>query len=192
MQLAGKFATLRELIPEDAEMTFRWRHCQRAHSLNKGASTIEQQRQWILARKNYEELNFIIQYKDIPVGMIALQDISKMHKSAMTGRFLIAEQAIVGSAPVAFETELLLLDYAFDVLKLHKIYGLVREDNMGVLRLRSYLGYHQDGVLRDHYFMDGKYINAVAFSLLVNEYRKLCRPKMESMIKGFASYVEKK
>lgn len=191
MKLIGRFIVLRKLKPEDAELTLIWRQSNRARLLNKGANTIEQQKQWIIKSEKIGDLNFIIEYKTIPVGMIALHDINYYNNSAKTGRFLIGEQNIVGSAPVAYETELLLLDYVFDELGLHKIYGEVREDNIGMLHFRSYLGYHKDGILRDHYLVDEKYINAVAFSLLSVEYKSNCRSKLEGMIKGFSHYLKK-
>jgi RimJ/RimL family protein N-acetyltransferase len=76
----------------------------------------------------------------------------------------------------------LLSDYVFERLKLHKLYGEIMEDNIGMIRTRFYLGYKQDGLLRDHYIFEGSYKNAVAVSLLEDEYRKVCRPKLLKFI----------
>jgi len=188
MILKGKLATLRPITEEDANITLAWRQSDRAKLLQRGAKTIDEQKAWIAAKLKTNELNFIIEYKDKSVGMIALHDISHIHKSVQMGRLLIGEEKWVGKAPVAFDADLLLCDYAFDVLKMHKIYGDVMEDNHGMIKTRFYLGYKQDGILRDHYIYDGVYKNTVALSLLEKEYRKICRPKLVALIQTLSRF----
>lgn len=188
MILKGDIATLRPITIDDAELTFTWRNSARAKFLQRGATTVDEQRAWIAVKLKTNELNFVIEYKDSPVGMIALLDINHLHKSVQAGRLLVGEEEFVGKAPVSFEAELMICDYAFDVLKMHKIYGDVMEDNYGMLKTKSYLGYKQDGILRDHYLYDGVYKNTVVISMLEDEYRKVCRPKLVSLIKINSSY----
>lgn len=182
MVLKGRIATLRPLTTDDAETTLRWRLSSRARYLQRGAQTVQEQHAWISAKLATDELNFIIEYKSRPVGMIALHDINTIHKSVQMGRLLIGEEEWVGKAPVAFEADLMLCDYAFDTLKVHKVYGDILEDNQGMLRTRFYLGYKQDGILRDHYLFDGVYKNTIAVSILEDEYRSICRPKLLQLI----------
>ena len=188
MILKGDIATLRPITVDDAELTFIWRGSARARLLQRGATTVDEQRAWITTKLKSTELNFIIEYRDRPVGMIALLDISQLHKSVQMGRLLVGEEEFVGKAPVAFEAELMICDHAFDILKMHKIYGDIMEDNHGMLKTRLYLGYKQDGILRDHYVYDGVFKNTIAVSLLEDEYRKVCRPKLVSLIKMFSGY----
>jgi RimJ/RimL family protein N-acetyltransferase len=189
MILKGRLATLRPITEDDAEITLAWRQSDRAKLLQRGAKTIDEQKAWIAAKLKTNEHNFIIEYKEKPVGMIALHDISCIHKSIQMGRLLIGEDKWVGKAPVAFDADLLLCDYAFDVLKMHKIYGDVMEDNHGMIKTRFYLGYKQDGILRDHYIYDGVYKNTVALSLLEEEYRKICRPKLVELIQTLSNFA---
>jgi RimJ/RimL family protein N-acetyltransferase len=186
MKLEGKIATLRSLTQEDAAVTLRWRLSKRAKFLQRGAHTEEEQRAWIASHDRAGELNFIIEFRGEPVGMTALHDLSLQNRSAVMGRLLIGEEEKVGSAPVFFETELLLCDYAFDQLKLHKLYGHIMEDNVGMVRTRLYLGYKQDGFLRDHYLHDGVYKGAITVSLLEEEYRTVCRPKLVQLLSLFS------
>ena len=190
MILKGRLATLRPITEDDAKITLAWRQSDRAKLLQRGAQTIDEQRAWIAAKLKTNELNFIIEYKDKPAGMIALHDISQIHKSVQMGRLLVGEEKLVGKVPVAFEADLLLCDYAFDVLKMHKIYGDVMEDNHGMIKTRFYLGYKQDGILRDHYIFDGVYKNTVALSILEEEYRTICRPKLVQLIHTLSRYEQ--
>jgi RimJ/RimL family protein N-acetyltransferase len=178
----GKVATLRAITTDDAEITFKWRHSNRAKLLQRGAQTVNEQKSWIAAKLTTNELNFIIEYMNKPVGMIALHDINNIHKSIQMGRLLIGEDEWVGNAPVAFEADMILCDYAFDVLGMHKMYGDVMSDNIRMLKTRSYLGWKQDGILREHYNYDGIYKDTVAISLLEDEYRQVCRPKLIKLI----------
>jgi RimJ/RimL family protein N-acetyltransferase len=186
--LKGELATLRPITVNDAELTFAWRASAKASLLQRGATTVDEQRAWIAAKLQTAELNFIIEYGGRSVGMIALLDINKLHKSVQMGRLLIGEEEFVGKAPVAFEADLMLCDYAFDVLKMHKIYGDVMEDNHGMIKTRLYLGYKQDGILRDHYVYDGVYKNTIAVSILEQEYRTICRPKLVSLVKTLSYF----
>ncbi len=187
MVLTGIITTLRPITIDDAEKTLGWRLSSRAKMLQRGAQTIEEQASWISNKLNTDELNFIIEYKGKSVGMVALHDINDIHRSAQMGRLLIGEEEWVGKAPVAFEADLMLCDYAFNVMKMHKIYGDVLEENHGMLKTRLYLGYKHDGVLRDHYFFDGVYKNTVAVSLLEDEYWAACRPKLVQLITMLSS-----
>jgi len=186
IKLTGKLVTLRPLVKEDAAITLRWRSSKRARLLQRGAQTEEEQRAWIASKEGIGEFNFIIEFEDEPVGMTALYQFSWQNKSVVMGRLLIGEEEKVGSAPVFFETELLLCDFVFDQLKLHKLYGEIMEDNRGMIRTRQYLGYKQDGFLRDHFIFDGSYKGAVAVSLLEDEYRTVCRPKLVGLMSLFA------
>ena len=188
MILNGTIAILRPITIDDAEITLGWRQSNRAKLLQRGAQTIEEQGAWIAAKLKTNEFNLIIEYKGKPVGMIALHDINHIHKTVQMGRFLIGEEGYVGKAPVAFESELMLSDYVFNVLKMHKIYGDVMADNYGMLKTRFYLGYKQDGVLRDHYLYDGVYKDTVAVSILEDEYRTKCRPRLIQLISMFSAF----
>lgn len=47
--------------------------------------------------------------------------------------------------------------------------------NTGVINLRKYLHWHKDGVIPEHFFVDGAYQDAVLFSMRKDDYYRLCR-----------------
>jgi RimJ/RimL family protein N-acetyltransferase len=190
MIIEGKYVKLRPIAVEDAGLTLKWRLSDRARYLHQGSKTIEEQMHWISLRLNKEnELNFIIEYDNMSVGMIAIYEIDQLHKSCEWGRFLIGEKEIVGTAPVAYESELILSDYIFNNLQMHKIYGDVMEDNQAMIKYRIFIGYKKDGIPRDHYAYNGKYKNTIAFSLLEDQYRNVCRPKLLSLLNLYSSML---
>lgn len=54
-------------------------------------------------------------------------------------------------------------DFAFKFLKLHKLHAIVTEDNIGSSRILEKNGYQQEGKLKDHFFIEDKYYDALIF-----------------------------
>ena len=179
--LTGKYVKLRPIKVEDAEITLKWRSSQRASLLNKGSNTVQEQRDWI-TKQSKSNINMIIEYKDEPVGMLALVDINNDYKLAEYGRLLIGEIDKVGTAPVFFESSLLILDYAFSKLNLHKIYGYMSVTNKQILNLWLNMGFVREGTMRDHIVLDGKFVDCAFISLLENEFYETLQPKMQKLV----------
>ena len=180
--LQGRLVKMRLLKPKDAEITFAWRNSQRAQYLNRGATDVESQRRWIINSENNGDLNFVIEYKKTPVGMLSLCDINPRNHSFIMGRELLGEPEIIGNAPVVFESEILILDYAFEKLGMHSSYGDVMGTNTGMLKMRRFLRWNRSGIFKEHFFVNGEYVDAVLFSLLKDDYYSTTRKIMQSMV----------
>lgn len=63
-----------------------------------------------------------------------------------------------------------IIDYGFSKLKLNRIEALVASYNTASLRLLEKNGFVQEGVLRNHYLVDGVYEDSVMFSKLQEEF----------------------
>ena len=184
MILKGKFVKLRPIKTLDASITLKWRLSDRAKFMQSGSKTVEEQENWIrnaIDRKN--EITFIIEYNDTPVGMFAICNINLVYRNCSMERLLIGEKELVGNMPVAFESELLLCDYIFNELKMHKVTGDIMEDNKDMIRFRKYLGYSFDGILRDEYIINGQFKSTHLVSALHQEYVNKCRPRLLGLIK---------
>ena len=182
VRLEGRFVDLRPLRPEDAALTHKWRCGQRARLLNQGAMSVEQQEAWIRSRPQTER-NFIIERKDgDPVGMLSLVGIDPVNRHAEPGRFLIGEEHAVRGIPAAVEAMKLLYELAFDTLGLVRVYGTIAADNRRMVKWQRYLGMQEEGRMRRHYFIDGRFQDALIFALLVDEYRAETLPRMRSLI----------
>jgi RimJ/RimL family protein N-acetyltransferase len=178
----GQYVTLRLLRVEDAERTFRWRQADRASLINRGAKNVQEQEAWIAARPA-SEYNFIIEVKGAgPVGTLSLVGIDEIHRHAESGRFLIGEPDMVRGIPAAVESMKLLYELAFDRLKLLRVYGTVASDNTLMIKWQKYLGMKEEGRLRSHYFLGGKFQDAVCLGILDDEYRRVAEPKMRALI----------
>jgi RimJ/RimL family protein N-acetyltransferase len=182
--LVGDFVTLRPLTAGDAQLTHAWRRGERAANLNAGPQSVEQQAHWIAARPA-SEYNFIIELRDgRPVGMVSLSDIDTTHRRAEPGRFLIGDEAAVRGVPAAVEAMKLVYELAFDKLELHRVHGTVASDNALMIKWQKFMGMTEEGRLRDHYFINGKFQDAVLFGMLAEEYWTKALPKMTLFIEA--------
>ena len=178
----GEFVRLRPLAVTDAELTHGWRTAARARFLNGGAATVEEQAAWIAARPDSEH-NFVIELRDgTPVGMLSLVDVDRANRRAEPGRFLIGDEPAVQGVPAAVEAMKLLYELAFDELGLVRVCGIVAAENTLMVKWQRFLGMREEGRLRDHLFLDGRFQDAVFLGLLVDDYRTTTLPRMNALI----------
>jgi diamine N-acetyltransferase len=181
--LRGEYVDLRPVGEEDAEITLRWRQSARARLLNAGAQSVQEQARWIAARPA-NEYNFIIALKDgSAVGMLSLIGVNDISRHGETARFLIGQEEAVRGIPAAVEAMKLLYQFAFEQLKLRRIFGNVTADNMLMVKWQKYLGMKEEGRMREHYFINGKFQDAILLGLLEDEYRNESLPRMNALIR---------
>lgn len=63
-----------------------------------------------------------------------------------------------------------IIQYGFDHMRLHRIEVLIPHHNRRSQKLVRGLGFKREGVLRDHYFIEGRFADDVIFSLLKAEW----------------------
>jgi diamine N-acetyltransferase len=181
--LRGEYIDLRPLAEEDAELTLAWRQGARARLLNPGAQSVEEQARWIASRPS-NEYNFIIALKDgSAVGMLSLVGVNTMSRHGESARFLIGREEAVRGIPAAVEAMKLLYQFAFDQLGLRRIFGNVTSDNMLMVKWQKYLGMKEEGRMREHHFINGKFQDAIILGLLEDEYRNESLPRMNALIR---------
>jgi RimJ/RimL family protein N-acetyltransferase len=169
-------------VADDSELTLRWRLSERAVQLNRGSTSVEEQRAWI-ERRPITELNYVIETIDqTAVGMLSLIDIDLVHRRAEAARFLLGDEAATRGLPIAVEAMKLLYQVAFDQLGLARVYGTVIEDNPRMLKWQKYLGMQVEGRLRQHIFIDGHLQDVVIVGILEPEFREIALPRMVGLI----------
>ena len=183
MRVTGRYVSLRPLRTEDSEMTLGWRLSDRAALMNLGTTTVAEQSAWIASRPA-DELNFVIELRSgHPVGMLSLVNIDLVHRRAEPARFLIGDQDQVRGLPVAVEALKLLYELAFDRLGLHRIHGTVVAENRQMLKLHLYLGMKEEGRLREHQFIAGRFHDIVCVGMMENEFRTIALPRIRALMR---------
>jgi len=66
----------------------------------------------------------------------------------------------------------LLLDYAFEKLRFHKISIVVVGSNKRALKFWESLGFKKEGIKRDDYYYDDQFSDGIMMSILEDEYRE--------------------
>ena len=71
------------------------------------------------------------------------------------------------------ESMMALFKYAFEDLKMNRIWLDVYPDNVIGIKLYESLGMHKDGVLRQNYKAERGYLDQIIYSMLKKEYFKI-------------------
>lgn len=107
---------------------------------------------------------------DQHIGNISLQQISTKNQSAELA-ILIGESYVYGRG-IGYEAGQLILTYAFESLKLHRIHCGTHIENSGMQHLALKLGMKKEGIRRDALFKNGQFADIVEYGILDYEYQK--------------------
>ncbi|MBE2318364.1 GNAT family N-acetyltransferase [Solirubrobacter sp. CPCC 204708] len=104
-----------------------------------------------------------------PIGVAGLYRVDRDNGNAEIGASIIApEQRGQG---LGFETHVLLIDYAFEHLGLHRVYAHVKSSNAPALALCDRLGFRVEGTLRQHRRLADGWLDLRVFGVLRDEWR---------------------
>jgi len=113
-------------------------------------------------------LDCVIEYEDVPVGLIGLINIDNINSKAeyyiSIGRHDLKRKGIATTA-----TELI-LEYAFNDLKLNKVYLNVDEENEAACRLYEKIGYKIEGLFIKDMLHKGKLINRKRYAIFSDDF----------------------
>ena len=181
--LRGRYVTLRPLATSDAAVTHAWRCSERARHLNGAAGSVEDQARWIATRPA-GEFNFVVELADgRPIGMLSLVGVDLANRRAESARFLIGDEDAARGVPAAVEAMSLLYQFAFDELRLERVHGVIEATNHLMVKWQKYLGMREEGRFRRHFLMNGEFRDAIALSLLADEYRAVTLPRMRALMR---------
>lgn len=98
--------------------------------------------------------------------------INQIYWPAKNGRlFIVLTKKFQhrGFAPRVIET---LLRQAFEIMQLHKVWLIVREDNTRSQFIYNRAGFSIEGVLRDEYFVNNRYYSMMRMAILDWQFRQ--------------------
>jgi RimJ/RimL family protein N-acetyltransferase len=105
----------------------------------------------------------------ILIGMIRFDQIDKINHNMLVGLDVRLDHRGKGLGKKGFH---LILDYAFNVLGMHKVSLYTADFNEIAKNMYLSLGFRQEGVFKEHLFRDGKYHDLIAMSLFKRDYVK--------------------
>jgi RimJ/RimL family protein N-acetyltransferase len=108
-------------------------------------------------------VQLLISNEETPIGMIGLEPISQEAGVTEVGYWIVPECWGEGFGTEATE---LIVEYAFDRLRLHKVTARAFGFNDASQRLLEKVGFTEEGVQREQIFIDGEYQDTHWYGLI--------------------------
>jgi RimJ/RimL family protein N-acetyltransferase len=170
--LKGERVTLRRPRPEDVNARLRLGFDPEIHRMYGGSRdalaqmTIELAKQWV-SRLAGQDYAWTIEAESL-IGQIRLDHVNFVDRRAALAIGIEDRQRLgIGLGTKAI---LLVLDYAFSVLRLHRVSVRVVEYNTRAIRAYEKCGFVVEGREREAASVDGKWYDDVVMGILEGEY----------------------
>lgn len=128
---------------------------------------MDKQRVWFKKiSESQTDKYWLIEIKDISIGLISLNDIDSINKRASWGYYIGEEEYRLygGIIPTYF------YNYIFSKYDFHKIIAEVMDGNENVLKLNTLHGYRLVGIYKDHICKNGSFFDINVLELLRDDW----------------------
>lgn len=151
---------IRPIEVSDAELIIKWRNSEnvKKYFILQENFTLEGQVKWINnIVNNGKAFQFVIVEKasNRSVGSVYIRNVDQIHKKGEYGIF-IGEDDARGKG-YGTQAAKLIIKYAFNEKKLHRIYLRVFSDNYRAISSYKKVGFNIEGVLREDVYVRGVY-----------------------------------
>ncbi len=169
--ISGSKICLREVHREDLELFKLWRN---DANLTKNFRTVgpivSQDWYWnnIVLSDKHKVFTIIKKENQIPIGEIRTSFINWVDGTGEIGILLNPIEKQKGYGSEALD---LILDFAFNRLRLNRIEAQYLETNIPSAKLFKKAGFTIEGILRHTKYFDDSYHNSVVASILASEYK---------------------
>lgn len=174
---------LREIKESELELIREWRNRKdvRLNMYNRHEISKSEHLEWWSSLGKSDDKKYFI-YEDLnsnAVAVVYFTQINKVDNSSFWG-FYLGECAAKGAG--AF-VEYVAIDYAFNVLGLHKLNCEVLAFNAPVLKMHAKFGFETEGVFREQHLYNENYVDIYRLGILKKEwldssdkmYKRLCK-----------------
>lgn len=119
---------------------------------------------WFHSKDNSKRLDCVIEYDGIPVGLVGLLNIDRVHQKAEI-YISMGETKFMrkGIASIALS---ILVEYAFSHYSLHKVYLNTDGENIGAHKLFEKTGFVREGYFVDDMLCRGKFIDRIRYAVI--------------------------
>lgn len=161
---------LRPMTTDDLDMVRTWRnHPDIArHMLNSERIHADDHAAWFARSLELPHRHLLIYSIDTPCGFVQFNAIDPKGRIAEWG-FYLAPEAPRGTGQSLGRCA---LNYAFDKIDLHKVFGQVLGSNQRSLRFHERLGFAVEGILREQHIRQGDFEDLHCYGLLQREWRE--------------------
>ena len=161
---------LRRIEEKDLSLIFLWRNDHEVYRWCRQNDRLHMQNhvEWFHAQAKDKSMSMYVVLTDDfdAVGVCGLTSIDYINSRAEFSLYIDPDRQGDGLGESALRA---LVRKGFVDYGLNCIWGEAFEDNPAV-RMFNRVGFKEEGMRREFYFRDGKYIDAISFSLLRSEY----------------------
>jgi len=147
---------LRSVCQDDLVQTLKWHSDQELSRLTGGRRlpiTEVDELAWYSGLSHCrDQAILIVDQGGEAVGLVGLYDIDWVARTARSGLMVDPQHQDAGVGTQAYS---MLIDYAENSLGLRRLWAMIVVGNEASLRLHDRLGFEREGVLRQHWFVDG-------------------------------------
>ena len=143
-QITGRYVKIRSIEESDARIALDMRLDNKSRYFTKVPDDLDREIEWIKSIRSKQDDYFfmVTDLNDKPIGNVGIYEINK--DKAHIGRILNFGNAIQG-----FEMYLLTIRFAFDKLKLKKLWGDTDIENVSAIRFTKMFGFEYDPPFKD-------------------------------------------
>ena len=168
-----KKITIRPIKEEDTDNIIKWRNKSSVNQyfIYREPFTRESHLNWFHNKVQTGEVaQFIIMADDEPIGSVYLRDIDNKNKKCEFGIF-IGDEFNCGKGYGKIASKLV-IDHAFDKLKLNRIFLRVFPTNIRAIKCYEKIGFKQEGIFREDVIIDGKAYDMIFMAILKKDWLK--------------------
>jgi UDP-4-amino-4,6-dideoxy-N-acetyl-beta-L-altrosamine N-acetyltransferase len=156
---------LRPLTESDQEIILRWRNSERVRQNMYTDHVISEEEhvRWFKKALHMDvSRHLMFEYEGRPLGLVSFTKIDEKDQIC-TWAFYLGEKDVPMGAGSAMEY--CSLTYAFDILKIRKLWCEVFSYNTGVIKLHGKFGFNQEACYVAHRWKNNNFLDVIGLSL---------------------------
>jgi RimJ/RimL family protein N-acetyltransferase len=174
--LKGKYVYLRMLESEDWELTYKWHNDVDIQRMTCGPIRVvskDIEKAWVNSVSTNNRNDLYLAICDIAtdkmIGFMSLNNIDHQYQSCHWGGIVIGDKNYQDGI-MYLEASLLILDYAFNQLNMHRVTGSCLKEHVMSRSQSHALYFEQEGIQREAVYKNGRYYDVCTFALLKDSY----------------------
>ena len=166
MKLFAQDVTVRDFREEDIPNKVKWINNPENNQFLHYVLPMEEEktRQWFQNKNNDNRQDCVIEYQGKPVGLIGLLAIDYVNQKAEF--YISIGETCYKHKGISTRAVRLVLNYAFEILKLNKIYLNVDAENEAACRLYEKCGFQCEGYFKRDLLHHGKLVDRKRYAIL--------------------------
>lgn len=168
--MTSELGTLREVKDSELGLMLCWRNSPevRANMYTQHEITLDEHLSWWKETKCRNDRKYLMFEKNsLPQGIVGFSVIDR-NNSNCAWAFYASPDAAKGAGVCM---EFLAIDYAFEKIKMNKLYCEVLAFNIAVIKLHQKFGFLVEGNFRNHHLINNNYVDILRFGLLNVEWQ---------------------